>query len=257
VSYERFSAPIRPDFPDEWYVWGTPDHFWLAWRLRVLLKMLEQQTVPIDQRQRILDIGCGRGALRMQLEEATRWTIDAADVNEAALDQAVHARGHTLLYDIHDRRPELKGAYDGIVLFDVLEHIQEDGRFLASACWHLKPDGWVVMNVPALPGLFSRYDTAVGHLRRYTPSSLCERLEKAVPEIHIQHLSYWGFSLLPIAWLRKLIVARAPVNQVIERGFKPPSKGLHTMLRMLMRMETTIIPRPPIGTSLMALACKH
>ena len=62
--------------------------------------------------------------------------------------------------------------FDGIFYMDVLEHIEADGAELARAAGHLKPNGVLAILSPALPWLFTPFDKAIGHYRRYTKNSL-------------------------------------------------------------------------------------
>ena len=66
---------------------------------------------------------------------------------------------------------------------DVLEHIEEPERFLRSVFFHLSPTGRLIINVPALQIFYSKYDTLVGHLRRYDINFLRQELELAGFEI--------------------------------------------------------------------------
>lgn len=63
--------------------------------------------------------------------------------------------------------------FDTILYLDVLEHIAEDRLELARARSLLAADGNLVVLAPAHPFLFSRFDAAVGHQRRYGRASLC------------------------------------------------------------------------------------
>ncbi len=200
----------------------------------------------------VFEIGCGAGILRKQIEDLTAWTIDGAELNDIALKMACPSRGRTMLYNIHERLPSLKERYEVVVLFDVLEHIENQSEFLKSALWHLKPRGWVIVNVPALQCLYSHYDKLVGHYRRYEKAPLGDLL--AGVGLEVVDLRYWGFSLLPIAALRKLIMKQAKTPQnAIERGFdvSPP---INILLKTAMVAETAILDHPPYGISLMALA---
>jgi len=49
---------------------------------------------------------------------------------------------------------QLKEQFDVIFLFDVLEHITEEDRFLRALAFYLAPGGKLVINVPAAVGLF-------------------------------------------------------------------------------------------------------
>ena len=76
-------------------------------------------------------------------------------------------------------------SFDCILYLDVLEHIQDDIGELKEATRHLNPMGTLVILVPAHQWLFSNFDEAVGHHRRYTkgllqkvvpPTLACEKL---------------------------------------------------------------------------------
>jgi SAM-dependent methyltransferase len=63
-------------------------------------------------------------------------------------------------------------VFDTLLYIDVLEHIEDDRAELQQAAAHLKPGGHLVVLGPAHPMLFSPFDQAIGHYRRYTRSSL-------------------------------------------------------------------------------------
>jgi SAM-dependent methyltransferase len=65
-------------------------------------------------------------------------------------------------------------VFDTLLYIDVLEHIEDDRSELQRAAAHLKPGGYLVVLCPAHPWLFSPFDEAIGHYRRYTRSSLRE-----------------------------------------------------------------------------------
>jgi SAM-dependent methyltransferase len=62
--------------------------------------------------------------------------------------------------------------FDAIVYIDVLEHIDGDRQELRQAAAHLSPGGMLVVLAPAHDWLFSAFDRAIGHRRRYSKSSL-------------------------------------------------------------------------------------
>lgn len=63
--------------------------------------------------------------------------------------------------------------FDTILYLDVLEHIAEDRAELARAREHLAAQGNLVVLAPAHQFLFSPFDAAIGHHRRYDRASLC------------------------------------------------------------------------------------
>jgi SAM-dependent methyltransferase len=65
-----------------------------------------------------------------------------------------------------------RSRFDTILYIDVLEHIADDAVELARAATHLMPGGRLVVLAPAHQFLFSAFDAAIGHFRRYDRASL-------------------------------------------------------------------------------------
>jgi SAM-dependent methyltransferase len=67
---------------------------------------------------------------------------------------------------------EQASRFDTVFYIDVLEHIPDDAAELTCAAGHLAPGGNLVVLAPAHQFLFSEFDAAIGHHRRYHASSL-------------------------------------------------------------------------------------
>lgn len=67
--------------------------------------------------------------------------------------------------------------FDTIIYIDVIEHIEMDSEELIKASSFLKPNGHLIILVPAHNYLFSKFDHAIGHFRRYNKKSL----KKVIP----------------------------------------------------------------------------
>lgn len=63
-------------------------------------------------------------------------------------------------------------TFDSLLYIDVLEHIEDDRGELERAAAHVSEGGHLVVLSPAHPWLFSPFDEAIGHFRRYTRTSL-------------------------------------------------------------------------------------
>jgi SAM-dependent methyltransferase len=63
-------------------------------------------------------------------------------------------------------------SFDTVLYIDVLEHIDDDRAELRESALRLRPGGHVIVLAPAHMSLFSPFDQAIGHLRRYTRGSL-------------------------------------------------------------------------------------
>lgn len=247
-------SPLRDVlFPEEWYALALADHFWCQWRLKAFQAQCRRIGISQQEPLRVLDVGGGSGVLRCQLEATSRWVVDVTDLCLKALEQVPAGRGRKLYYDVREERAPYIGAYDLVVLFDVLEHIEDTKAFLRPLLRHLKPGGILAINVPALPFLMSAYDRAAGHFRRYTEATL--RRELSGPDSTVLDVSHWGLSLIPLLAIRKGLTPRGEdADRVIRFGFRPPGRTAHAVLKGLMRMETSLLPRSPTGTSLLLAA---
>ncbi|MEL7061513.1 MAG: class I SAM-dependent methyltransferase [Acidobacteriota bacterium] len=255
---EHLSSVEPQPFSEKLTEISVDDHFWFEWRWRVVDRLLRDHALPVDRPLRALEIGSGSGVLRRQLEARTAWTVDATDLNLEALARNRSRRGgRTFFYDAQDRNPELVGAYEVVLLFEVLEHIEHTRPFLEAVFAHLAPGGWFVLDVPALQFFFSVYDRAAGHFRRYDKPMLGAELEP-FPALDLLELRYWGFLQLPLLAARNAVsrTTRDP-EKVIARGFEAPPEPLHAMLRGLMHVDLRLPRRPPVGTSLLMVARKR
>lgn len=253
---QKLSDKASEDFPDTWYEIATETHFWFEWRFRAFLQQMIDIEIPMVENFRALEIGCGHGLVRRQLEKRCNWQIDGCDSNEDVLrENQLSTGGETFFYDIHDRAQSLKKKYDVVVLFDVLEHIEDTGSFIQSVLFHLKDGGWLLVNVPALDRMRSQYDQAVGHLRRYNKKMLSQDLLS--PSLKIIDMRYWALSLVPILFLRKLFSFGTLQDEaIIKKGLDPPNELIHMFLKNIMRLETHLLRKPLIGSSLLAAAKK-
>jgi SAM-dependent methyltransferase len=252
-AVKELSQVSDSGFPDEWYEVAGEGLFWFEWRFRAFLGQLDALSIPLDANWHGLDIGCGHGVIRGQIENSTTWTSDGADLNRLALASNDTKSGESYYYDIHDRRPEFADRYDFLFLFDVLEHLEHTAEFIESALYHLRPGGLLFVNVPALNRMSSGYDEVVGHLRRYDKTTLRQEVEAS--DLQVRDLRYWGFAMLPYLLLRKLMPRPNSTRKAIEQGIVPV-RWIERPIAELMKLETDHLRNPIIGTSLLMVAEK-
>lgn len=80
--------------------------------------------------------------------------------------------------------------FDTILYIDVLEHIDNDSAELASASQHLSEGGHLIVLAPAHQALYSAFDVALGHFRRYNANSL---RAAAPPDVSLERVWYLDF----------------------------------------------------------------
>jgi SAM-dependent methyltransferase len=246
---EKISVTQKVSMGDAYYDSATLSHFWIRWRFGALRK--NRHLLPAAGAS-VLEIGCGNGVVMRQLEDEFEYVADGCDLNIHVLERIVGGRGRRFYYDILELNPAFMGRYEAVFLLDVIEHIQDDVSFLRAAAAHVKQKGIVILNVPAAPVLFSRYDIACGHKRRYTRSAL----RKLIGEAGLEPLvvDYWGGMLFPLLLLRRIVLRFTSPAKAFQHGFDPPGLCINRLLQELGKAELSVPFSPPFGSSLIAIA---
>ena len=193
-----------------------------------------------------LELGSGLGdyAVRWLDRGVPQVTVTEIDPDRLArLEErfADEDRVHVRYLDVH--RPK-RADHSALVMVNVLEHIPDDVGALRAAHTLLRPGGRVVVLVPAFEFAMSRFDRAVGHVRRYTTKSLTRAMTEA--GLAVDDVRYVNMPGLP-AWFVGMRLFRMT-----------PGEG-----RALTLWDTHVIPRarrweerhrPPFGQSVLAVA---
>jgi SAM-dependent methyltransferase len=118
-------------------------------------------------------------------------------------------------------------TYDTIVYIDVLEHIEDDRAELEGAFRLLRKGGHLCVLAPAHQGLFTAFDAAIGHYRRYSKESL---RDAGPPNGHLTTLAYLDCAgVLASIGNRILLKQAAPTERQIatwDRYLVPISRRL-------------------------------
>ncbi|MEZ0395821.1 MAG: class I SAM-dependent methyltransferase [Anaerolineales bacterium] len=151
--------------------------------------------------ERVLEVGAGLGATTAALcsgREREWWCLEP----DPALLAHIEARLRTsrlppccravpgALQDV-----PASARFDTILYIDVLEHIEDDRAELERAAARLLPGGHLIVLAPACPALYSPFDRAIGHYRRYTRAALQALTPPQTRLIVLRHLDSLGFFL--------------------------------------------------------------
>jgi 2-polyprenyl-3-methyl-5-hydroxy-6-metoxy-1,4-benzoquinol methylase len=248
---EILSAPFKYSMAEEYHEYETPDHFWVGWRFDILKKVIPSGY----EWGKVLDVGCGNCVARDQIEKFYGCTVDGCDVSLMALRLAMPGKGRLYFYNVEEKREEFREHFSTVAILDVLEHIKDQNKFLSALHFHIEPGGRLIVTVPGLPSMYSKYDAVAGHERRYTSFSLRREVEAA--GFSVERIACWGMWLTPILALRKLLLFFCPREKVIKIGFQPQNLIVERILQGLRRLEVSVMPLPPVGASLICIARKY
>jgi SAM-dependent methyltransferase len=172
----------------------------------------------------VLEAGAGIGANTRLLRELphSRWTALEPD---AALSAQIEGADEVLTGTLDDLPDERR--FDTILYIDVLEHIQDDRAELRRAAAHLNDGAHVIVLSPAHNFLFTPFDSAIGHFRRYSRESL---RQAAPPELALRKLIYLDSAGMLASLGNRLLLQRSmPTESQIltwDRVLVPLSRAL-------------------------------
>lgn len=242
-------------------------HFWFRARNHVIATVVGQIVSTLPPGYRVLEAGCGTGnVLRVLQQTCARGVV----VGMEPLDEGLRwARRRTTcpLVQGDVRRAPFRAPFHLIGLFDVLEHLPDDEKVLSDLYGLLAPRGTLVLTVPAYPFLWSYFDEASHHVRRYRPAELGRKLAGAGFEI--EYFTPYMMSIFPLLWLKRRLsgFSRRPVGASDGRRIHELAAGelrvtpiLNGLLWFLLKPEWRLIARRrrlPFGTSLLAIVRKR
>ena len=229
-------------------------HFWFEARNRIILAAMRRTLGPLEAR-RLLEVGCGSGYVLAMLEGAGL-DVCGVDMHRAALEMARDRIHGPLLCSSATRLPFFDD-FDIVGLFDVIEHADNDVGLLRQARTVLRPHGQVVVTVPAGAHLWTAYDQATGHKRRYSRQSLADTLNRGV--FHVTYLA--AFNCLPLMAQRlyrrfttPVDVAESSGTEIVRQALRVPPGPLNRLFAWLMRVEAPLRGLPFVrGGSLIAI----
>jgi SAM-dependent methyltransferase len=234
------------------------DGWWWEVGRRALARRLLEHYGPASangHRPRILEIGCGSGALLQDLQEKN--TVYGMDLADAAL-KICRERGLDCvsMADV-TALPYGDEAFDTVIAIDVLEHIDDDGAALREIHRVAKPGGTLIVTVPAFQMLWSRRDVDHHHKRRYRVSGIRKRLRDGGFEV--LKATYVNLPVFfPLYLMIKAGQLSADDTTSVSKDFGIVPKPINAVLARMMEAEARITPHVnlPFGSSIACVGRK-
>ncbi|WP_019946985.1 class I SAM-dependent methyltransferase [Hymenobacter aerophilus] len=233
-------------------------HWWFASRRDVVYDLIK--SLQLAPTAAILEIGCSGGPLMQRLRATGYSDVTGIDVSESAIAMA-HQRGVPNASVMDGAALTFADSrFDLVIASDVLEHIENEATALHEWNRVLKPNGQLIVFVPAHAYLWSHHDVVNHHFRRYSRAGLVAALERS--DFRVNRSSFWNSALyFPTAALRlgrRLLASATTITQ-------PPNGDLHhfkgptnSLLLHWVKFENRLLRHLnlPIGVSVFALARK-
>ena len=245
AEYENLDAVER----EHWYYAGK----------RIAVRYWLTQAGPPRPGQTLLDCGAGTGWFAKEMEAQCRVLV--LDNHEESLRLLrTRFRPEQILSLAGDNVPLPDRSLDYVTALDVLEHVPDDAAVVRGFHRLLKPGGLAVVTVPASMALWSDWDVALHHFRRYHRAQL--RALFAGGDWEIVYVNYTNVVVYPAVWLlRKWRAWRKPAagtaSAAVRSEDKMPAPWLNSLLRALfVGMAQWRVPFP-FGVSLVLVARKR
>ncbi|MBN9165052.1 MAG: hypothetical protein BGO98_36720 [Myxococcales bacterium 68-20] len=251
LSYDpEFFAPIAA---------AEDRHFWFRARRRVIETLLRQVEPSLPQPSNVLEIGCGTGNVTRTLVDV--FGADAVTGMEPFGNAVAIARKRLRCRVVEGdlTAPPVSGPFALVGMFDVLEHLPDETASLDAVVRLLAPGGVLLLTVPARQSLWSYFDVASGHFRRYEVAGLRAALERS--GLQVEYVTELFSLLFPMMWLGRRLAslkggdaAREREKVVSELRTVPVVNDVLTWA--LGREARRVAKRrdAPFGTSVIAIA---
>ena len=160
----------------------------------------------------VLELGSGIGNISELLVHAAD-SLVATDVEDeylallrSKLSDSAHAEVHRLDLE-KELPPALRSrTFDTVLSMNVIEHVADDQAAVRRIVDRLRPGGWMLTYVPAMPFAFGAMDEALGHHRRYTLKSFGTLMSGA--GLQIARLEYMNLLGLAGWWFNGRVLRR-------------------------------------------------
>jgi ubiquinone/menaquinone biosynthesis C-methylase UbiE len=230
------------------------EHWYYSGKRRFVRDWIRRARPPRVQ-DVLLDCGAGTGLFAKEMEaECQVMVLD--DHEEALRILRTRFRPEQILSLAGDQVPLPDASLEYVTALDVLEHVPDDAAVVRGFHRLLKPGGLAVVTVPASMALWSDWDVALHHFRRYDRARLRALFPSA--DWELVYVNYTNVVVYPAVWgvrkwraLGKRLGRSAPPSRTED---KIPPAPVNSLLRTLFTTMASWRVPFPFGVSLVLVA---
>lgn len=174
--------------PHSSYEWNNSRRqlFFTAARYKFAMKMIGNLYEPDEKT--VLDLGCSDGFGTYYVAEYAK-SVMGVDFDREAIEYAkVAAQGSNIEFKLENFLGKKYGSFDGIVSFDVLEHIypENESIYMNTVMMNLKNTGTFVVGTPSLENQqYSKENITGAHVNVYKGEELYKMLKKYFYSVYL------------------------------------------------------------------------
>ena len=206
----------------------------------------------------ILVVGIGGGMICEELK-AVGHHIVGVDISGVSCEYVNKKIGIPVINaDLEKLLPFAKESFDIIIIADVLEHLDNDKQLLSEVFLCLKPQGVVIITVPAYQYMWSLWDIRLHHKRRYPLAVIKKKVIEA--GLNVKKASYYHMLLYPFVYIYRIIL-RLPKGECSGKSDFAvfPSRVVSGFLVFYYSLERFLLKiiDLPFGLSIFVVGIKH
>lgn len=224
------------------------------WLFRVRRNLIYSifEEYNIKSGTRVLDYGCGSGFIVGQLQ--TRgYDACGTDISREAIEYGT-SQGIKNLHSTNGIEVDFPDeSFDLILAMDVVEHIKDDNLVIKELERLLKPNGHLIITVPAYQWMWGVQDEVSHHFRRYTMRSVI-KLVKDHSSLLVLKKTYFNTFLFPAVALVRLVSKWFNIKNR-ESDFDISDNFLNPIFYLIFNMEIKILKwiQYPFGVSILII----
>lgn len=121
----------------------------------------------------VLEVGCGVGSFTKLIDDHGNFdSLYAIDISQHAIDFIKKKKFRNKIKIECIDLVNTQGVYDFILCMNVMEHVEDDKNFFRKILSLLKKNGVLFLLVPSHKFLYSNFDKAAGHFKRYSKNEM-------------------------------------------------------------------------------------
>lgn len=217
------------------------NHWYYRYKFTVIKKFMDSN----PQIRSVADIGAGSALFTKELLRKDM------SLRVVAIDTGYEIEGTDLNFPNLEYRRSVKSLNVDLYIFtDVIEHVENDLKFIKSYSDLSKSGTFFVFTAPCFMSLWSGHDIFLKHYRRYTLYEMRSVIEKS--GLKIIESKYLFSTIFPIVW----ILRKFSRNQQVKSQMRETNFLTNYLLNNIMKIDYLIASKAKFGISGIVIAYK-